>query len=121
MTMLLVLFAFIVMLSFGVIAMASKTRTTSEKKTEALRELDSSLEEKESLTANIESLETPEGRERALRDTYRAAKEGEKLVVIVDESENAGERKEKKGLKAFFYDIFHKDEEAADAVVAPDF
>jgi cell division protein FtsB len=44
-------------------------------------------ERKTALSASIASLDTEAGKERALRGVYEVGKEGERLVVIVDEPE----------------------------------
>ncbi len=91
----------------GVVQMAVKTRVTSAQAREANNELAMLETEHSKLVADIASLETDEGKIEALRNNYRAGTEGEKLVVIVKETEASdGSTEARSGFKTFFGKLF---------------
>lgn len=80
---------------------------TSAQAREAGNQLEMLQVEHEKLVADIASLETDEGKIEALRENYRAGTEGEKLVVIVKETEASGGSTEaRSGFKNFFGKLF---------------
>lgn len=71
-----------------------------------------SLKEREaSLLAQIEQLNTPEGVEADIREKFRLAKEGEGLIMILDEDPREEGNKEApdRGIKSFFRGLFTRD------------
>ena len=62
---------------------------------------------KAKLQADITKLESEKGIEGVLRENFGLAKEGEGLIVVVDEeNSNKPEAKEKKGFSSFFRNLF---------------
>lgn len=62
-----------------------KKSDSAEKRAKSQQELLSLTQQEALLLAEIEALKTQDGQEAEIRDTYRMAKEGEGLIVIVDE------------------------------------
>jgi cell division protein FtsB len=58
-------------------------------------------EQKEKLSANIDSLNTAEGKEKFFRENFGLAKEGEGMVVII-EDQNLPQPKENEDVSSFF-------------------
>jgi len=79
---LLILLGFLV---YSVAGLIKKEKETAVKKENVLDKIDSLETREESLTQDIHKLETEEGIEDTIREKYQVVKEGEKMVVIVDE------------------------------------
>lgn len=79
------LFVIVVLVSRGVWSAYDKYRKSSEVAERMRTEL-SSLKQKEStLSASLSELDTPEGKEREVRDRFGAVKEGERLIILLDD------------------------------------
>jgi len=106
---LLVLFIFLIFFIYNIIGLLEKERETSHKKELALEQLSELRSREDALNKDILKFKTEEGQEEIIREKYQVAKEGEKMVVIVDESsldERLVEKEESHGfwnwLKNFF-------------------
>lgn len=100
-------FIAIVYLAFLVVRIAGKSREAGENRRIAEAELAELAARRESLAADIERLETDDGLEEAIREKFRVVKEGEGIVVIIDEPEDdAGTKKEGGGFWKFVKGIF---------------
>lgn len=64
------------------------TRFTERNEEEALRELESLEERANFLRTETAKLRTPEGIEREIRENLPVAKEGEKVIILVEENED---------------------------------
>ncbi len=107
--MLLVVLILLVVLGSAAYGMYGKFEETREKKTLAADKLKELEQEKSSLETSIQMLGTDEGIEAVIRNKFRAAKEGEGLVVIVDKDENnATDAKSSKGLWGFLKGLVGK-------------
>lgn len=80
-----VLFIVALLFAHGVWGVYTKAYLASERRTHAESELEELLEKQESLTEGIRRLETERGIEEEIREKYRMVKEGEEMVVIIDE------------------------------------
>ncbi len=79
----------------------AKNREMAEDKVSELEKSKAKLE------ADITKLESEKGIEGVLRENFGLAKEGEGLIVVVDEENSAKpEAKEKKGFFSFFKNLF---------------
>ncbi|HEY4715413.1 MAG TPA: septum formation initiator family protein [Candidatus Paceibacterota bacterium] len=82
---LLVLFVFSVILIIGLFDIVPKERNTNRNKELILDQLNSFKNQSSSLEAQIEKLRTDDGIEEKIREKFRVVKDGEGLVVIVDD------------------------------------
>jgi cell division protein FtsB len=86
---LLVLFLIVVVFSYNTIGLIIKERETTKNKESELMKIDDLRKRETSLSNDIARLSTDEGREESIRDKFQVVKPGEKMVVIVDEEQNA--------------------------------
>jgi cell division protein FtsB len=70
------------------IGLIQKERETSKNKISELKKIDELKKRKETLSKDIDKLNTEEGIEESVRDKFQVVKPGEKMVVIVDENAN---------------------------------
>lgn len=79
-----------------------KNKALVQEKTEALRE------QKETLVTDINKLKTDRGKEEFVRENFGLAKEGEDVIIIVEDEAVKTEPKRGKisGFFAFFADLF---------------
>lgn len=82
---LVVLFCFVVLFFYNIVGLFKKERETSKKKELILFQIENLREKENKLNLDIEKLKTEEGIEETIRDKYQVVKEGEKMVVIVDD------------------------------------
>jgi len=82
---LIVLFGVLVLFVYNMINLIEKERETTKKRNQILSNIETLRNREESLTKDIEKLKTEEGVEETIRDKYQVVKEGERMVVIVDE------------------------------------
>jgi cell division protein FtsB len=101
---LLILFLFLVFFIYGVVTLFGKMMETSKNKKIAEEKLENLERRKEKLLVDIEELSNDKGKERIFRENYGFAREGEGVVVIVDEKLNDTEEIEPKN-KGFFNKI----------------
>lgn len=73
-------------LGSNAVSMYTKSREAVRNKKAAEAELQELKDKEARLTKEIETLKTPEGAEAMLRSKYPVVKEGEGVVVIVDDS-----------------------------------
>lgn len=82
---LFILFCILVVFSYSTIGLIEKERETEKKKELKLAEIETLRAREESINKDIEKLKTEEGVEETIREKYQVVKEGEKMVVIVDQ------------------------------------
>lgn len=82
---LLVFFLILILFSYNILGLIEKERETAKKKDIELSKIESLRNRETSLIRDIERLKTDEGVEETIRDKYQVVKEGEKMVVIVDD------------------------------------
>lgn len=88
---LLVLLFMVIIFAYNMISLSEKERETTKKKEQILSQIDSLRERESNLKNDINKLNTESGIEETIRDKYQVVKDGEKMVVIVDneKEENA--------------------------------
>lgn len=84
--------------------MYSKSRESEQKRENIERRIAELNERKTELEAKIEELSTEEGIDVLIREKYRVAKEGEQLVVILNEEKETDETENTK-TKSFWFRI----------------
>ena len=82
---LVILFFVLVLFGYKIIDLVKKNKETAEKKELALEEIDRLQKREQSLTSDISKLNTEEGKEEIIREKFQVAKQGEKMVTIVDD------------------------------------
>jgi cell division protein FtsB len=87
---LILLFFVLIFFGYKIIDLIQKERETSHKKELILDQINDLKKRENSLSRDISRLETEEGKEEIIREKYQVAKEGEKMVIIVNEEENSG-------------------------------
>jgi len=85
---LFILFAAVVFFSYNIVDLAKKAKETSEKKSLVLDEIKYLQNKSDTLNKEITVLETDFGKEEELREKLPYTREGEKMVVIIEEEEN---------------------------------
>lgn len=86
--MLFVLLSVLLVFMYNMVGLVEKTHDTSKKKKIVLGQVESLTQRQKVLEDNIKKLQTDTGTEITLRDKYHLVKEGEQMVVIVDEQTN---------------------------------
>jgi cell division protein FtsB len=84
--MLIGLFFLVVASAWAVWGVFKKDRESSALRAQAEAHLKDLTDRQAHLTASIGALETDRGREEALRDAYAVGKQGEGLIIIVDQT-----------------------------------
>ena len=87
---LVLLFCILVFFGYKIIDLIKKERETAHKKELVLDQISNLQVRESSLTLDISKLWTEEGKEEIIREKYQVAKEGEKMVIIVDENKGNG-------------------------------
>lgn len=85
---------FCLVLLVSIVKMGSKLITLYENKKAVDEKLENLELQKNNLAGSIESLSTESGIEETLRDKYFVAKEGESIVVVVEEEPIVQEEKD---------------------------
>lgn len=81
---LILLFFLLVITAKGLWSLAGKYAFSQEKHDLYLAELEELQAKKSNLEANIERLETDRGKEEEIRERFRVGKEGEEIIIVVD-------------------------------------
>jgi len=106
--LLFVLFFF----GYKIIDLIKKERETSHKKEVILDQINDLKQRETSLSEDISRINTEEGKEEIIREKYQVAKEGEKMVIIVDDSSIQGsissQKEENHGFWNWFKHVFNK-------------
>ena len=82
---LVLLFCVFVLFGYNIIGLIEKEKETSHKKEIILEKINNLQKKEASLSSNIAKLDTEDGKEEIIRDKYKVVKDGEKMVIIVDE------------------------------------
>ncbi len=105
----LIVFAiFVLLFTWSVVGLLGKMNDTIDNRRLAEDKLENLKMEKEKLALDIENLQTDKGMEETIRQKFGWAKEGEELIVIVEEKKpvNVDEEKEDSGFFSFFKNLF---------------
>lgn len=109
---LMVLFLLFIFLFYNIIGLSKKERDTLKNKEIVSAKIESLKERENSLSENINKLETEEGIEETIREKYQVVKEGEKMVIIVpNEDQNKVaifKKNEKHNLWNWIKSLFNK-------------
>jgi len=81
-----ILFCLLVIFTYNMIGLIGKEMDSSKKKSLILDQINTLKDRESSLLSNINKLKTDKGIEEVIRDKYQVVKQGEKLVVIVDDN-----------------------------------
>lgn len=105
----IVLFIVSIILIVGLFSIIPKELETRKNRNLVLNALDSLQSQSHSLESQIESLKTEDGIEEKIREKFRVVKDGEGLVVIVDEKskEEDAPAAESNGFLNFFKNLFN--------------
>ncbi|MFA6274399.1 MAG: septum formation initiator family protein [Candidatus Paceibacterota bacterium] len=87
--------------AWSAIGLISKAKETAKNKKIAETKIEELLKQKEKLTSDIEKLNTEKGVEESIREKFGWAKEGENLIVVVDDK-NEVKNLEEENQKGFF-------------------
>lgn len=88
---LIIIFGFLVIFGYNMIGLIGKERETSNKKELVLNQIEVMKQREQELLKNTAKLETEEGKEEIIREKYQVSKEGEKIIIIVDEEDTETE------------------------------
>jgi cell division protein FtsB len=75
----------VVFFAFGVIGFMGKLQLTEANRKNAENKVAELEKEKSTLTSDIAKLETKSGIEESIREKFGLAREGEKMIIIVDD------------------------------------
>jgi cell division protein FtsB len=105
------LIIFASLFTYSAIGAYHKSRLASEKMDLAQQNMNNFEDQKNKLVTELENANTDFGREKALREKFNVIKEGEQVIILVDDKNdtNSQEIIEKKSqFIQFFDDIFKK-------------
>lgn len=93
--------------AWGVIGFTGKMRVTVENKKIAENKVAELEKEKEKLSSDIAKLKTEDGVEESIRAKFGLAKEGEGIIVVVeDKNPPPAPKQERGGFFSFFRNLF---------------
>lgn len=98
----------ILVFAWSVLGLVGKMQETIKNKKIADDKIQELQKEKEKLLSDINELKTDKGVEKSIREKFGLAKEGEGMVVVVDDKNPpvAGEDAGKKGFFSFLKNLF---------------
>ena len=105
----LVLLVFLMLFfAWGIVGFFGKLKITKENRKIAENKMIELEKEKEKLTSDINKLKTPDGVEASIRDKFGLAKEGERMIVVVDDKNPPEAPKESSSDRffSFFRNLF---------------
>jgi cell division protein FtsB len=106
---LVVLGLLIITFSWSIIELAGKLQNTIENKKIAENKVKELQKEKEGLLYDIANLNTDKGVEESIRERFGLAKDGEEMIIIVDDknsTETVNNKPGNKGLFSFLKNLF---------------
>ena len=94
--------------AWNIIGFVGKMEITKENKKMAEDKVAELEREKEKLSSDIAKLKTAEGMEESIREKFGLAKEGENLIIVVEDEKNSGlnEKTKPNWVTSFFHDWF---------------
>ncbi len=98
----------ILVFSWSVVGLIGKMQETSKNKQAVQARMLELTKNKEKLTADISKLQTDEGMEESIREKFGWVKEGEGVIVVVDDKSAQEPQKEEDsgGIFSFFKNLF---------------
>jgi hypothetical protein len=107
-----ILFCVLIFFGYKIIDLIRIERETNHKKNLVLDQIEDLEKRESSLSLDLLKVTTDEGKEEIIREKYQVAKEGEKMVTIVDESSKSdsfvGEETTEHGFFEWFKRVFKK-------------
>lgn len=91
------LFCILVFFGYRIIDLIKVERETNYKKNLVLDQIEGLKKRESALSLDLSKIQTDEGKEEIIREKYQVAKEGEKMVIIVDESSKNDSSLDKEG------------------------
>ena len=88
------LFCILIFFGYRIIGLIEKEKETTERKELILEKIENLKTKEASLASDISKLETEDGKEEIIREKYQVAKDGEKMVIIVNGEEDSSLIKE---------------------------
>lgn len=105
---LVLLFIIMIILSSGVFGVYKKSKLSKVNLEREKKELEKLAMREKILASSIDYLKTDQGVEDEIRTKFRAVKDGEKVVVIIDEqSTSTPIESEQASSTSFWYNLFH--------------
>ena len=105
---LIVVFFILVIFGYKIVDLIKKDIETARKKELVINEINSLKEREVSLNKDISKLKTDEGKEQIIREKYQVAKEGEKMVTIVEENNKTNSQPGAKSVRNGFWNWIKK-------------
>lgn len=101
-----------IFLLLGLFGFLQKLNASNKNKKQEQSKLDFYQSERQKIEGRLAEIDSEEGKDRNIRENYNLAKEGEGLVVIVEEQDESGDSSvsKKKGFFDFFRKIFKKED-----------
>lgn len=101
-----------IFLLLGLFGFLQKLNVSNKNKKQEQSKLDFYQSERQKIEGRLVEIDSEEGKDRNVRENYNLAKDGEGLVVIVEEQDESTESSDtkKKSFFEFFRKIFKKDE-----------
>lgn len=93
----ILLVIFCALFIYSAIGAYEKSRLAREKLRASESELAELQDQKRHLSGDLENANTPFGTEKAIREKFNMVREGEKAIVIVDDTENTDQETVEKG------------------------
>ncbi len=101
------LFFLLFIFAWGVFGFMGKMRATSENRKIAENKVAQLQKQKANLQKEISSLNTEDGREESIRERFPVAKEGEEVIMIIEDKNKPEVKKEDSGgFFSFFVNLF---------------
>jgi len=104
---LIILFIITLLISSGVVSVYKKAKLSEENLEREKRELERLAVREKTLTSSINYLKTDQGIEDEIRTKFRAVREGEKVVVIIDNQPSTTPVINTSTTTSFWYRLFH--------------
>ncbi|MFA6300774.1 MAG: septum formation initiator family protein [Candidatus Paceibacterota bacterium] len=100
----------ILVFAYSVLGFWNKMQETSRNKRIVEDKIAELKQQKEKLSSDIDSLNTEEGKEKFFRENFGLVKEGEDMIVVVEDknSPKDGEKKTSGGFFSFFTNLFRR-------------
>ncbi|PCI30405.1 hypothetical protein COB55_00355 [Candidatus Wolfebacteria bacterium] len=89
---LVALVVIVILFAHGVWGVYQKSHSAKERRMHVETELEELIEKKKVLTDGINRLDTDRGIEEEIREKYRLTKEGEELIVILEDEDLSSEQ-----------------------------
>ena len=96
----------ILFFAWSVLGFWTKMQETSKNKKIAEDKVASLQQQKEKLTSDINSLKTDQGKEKVFRENYGLAKDGEDIIVVVDDKNQTAAPVNSGGFWGFLKNLF---------------